>query len=203
MRACGNPASCRISGRCLSSTRASMGAGNPRVPVPERGAVLMPAMGRWRWSTFAMGLLSVVLVCAIALMAEQSPAKKDQAERAAKKGQAAGAAAPQKAAPAKRRPASIVGDDAKCIDCHDTVGHQGHGARPRVQGPSAQRQITAASRATAPARSTSTRRRARHDRQPEEPAAGPGERDVHDLPRSREARAVGRQPARSAQRSGA
>ena len=40
----------------------------------------MPAMVRYRWSTFAMGLLSLVLVGAIAvivLRAEQSPPKKE------------------------------------------------------------------------------------------------------------------------------
>ena len=99
----------------------------------------MPAIGRWRWSTFAMGLLSLVLVCAIALIAEQSPAKKEQAERAAKKGQTAGAAAPQKAAPAQAVAGEYVGDDAKCIDCHDTVGIKGtaHGRQFKDRAPAA------------------------------------------------------------------
>ena len=76
----------------------------------------MPAMVRCRWSTLAMGLLSVVLVGAIALVtarAEQSPPKKDQAGTAAKPGQA-----PQKPAPAQA-PGEYVGDDAKCLECHD------------------------------------------------------------------------------------
>src|SRR5512134_950908 len=77
----------------------------------------MPAMVRCRWSTFAMGLLSVVLVGAIALVAEQSPPKKDQTGKAAKSSQAAGAA--QKAAPAQAAPGEYVGDDAKCLECHD------------------------------------------------------------------------------------
>jgi len=93
-------------------------------------------MVRCRWSTFAMGLLSVVLVGAIALVAEQSPPKKDQA-RASKPGQAAGAAAPQKAAPAQAAPGEYVGDDAKCIECHDNITLKGtsHGREFKDRSP--------------------------------------------------------------------
>lgn len=99
----------------------------------------MPAMVRYRWSTFAMGLLSLVLVGAIAvivLRAEQSPPKKDQAGAAAKPkgGQATPAAAPQKAVPA-----DFYGNDAKCVECHETVGIKGtaHGREFKDRSPAA------------------------------------------------------------------
>jgi len=103
----------------------------------------MPAIVRSRWSTFAMGLLSVVLVGAIALIAEQSPPgqgkKGAQAGRAAKGGQAAGAAAPQKAAAATPVPADYVNDDAKCLECHDTQSVKGtaHGREFKERSPAA------------------------------------------------------------------
>ena len=98
----------------------------------------MPAMVRYRWSTFAMGLLSLVLVGAIAVMvagAEQSPPKKDQPERSARR------EAKLPLLPHRRRRArpDFYGDDAKCIECHDTVGIKGtaHGREFKDRSPAA------------------------------------------------------------------
>ena len=71
-----------------------------------------------RWFSFATGFLVVVLTCAIVLMAHsESPQQTAPAQPpAAKPG----------AAPAQAVAGEYVGDDAKCIDCHD----RDHGHRP-------------------------------------------------------------------------
>ena len=63
-----------------------------------------------RWSTFAAGFMSLVLACAIALVAEQSPPKSAKAVPAA---------------PQKPSPGEYVGNDQTCIDCHDTQSYKG------------------------------------------------------------------------------
>jgi DmsE family decaheme c-type cytochrome len=85
----------------------------------------MPLMGRLRWSTFVTGFMSLVLACAIALVAEQSPPK----------GAQAGAAA----APQKPVPAGYVGNDQTCIECHDTQSYKGtaHGREFKEKSPAA------------------------------------------------------------------
>jgi hypothetical protein len=97
----------------------------------------MPAMVRYRWSTFAMGLFSLVLVGAIAvivLRADQSPPKGDKPGATPKGGQAVPVAATQKAVPA-----DFYGNDAKCVECHDTIGIKGtaHGREFKDRSPAA------------------------------------------------------------------
>jgi DmsE family decaheme c-type cytochrome len=91
----------------------------------------MPLIGRLRWSTFVMGFMSLVLACAIVLVAEQSPPKGAQAGAPAP---AAAAGAPQKPAPA-----GYVGDDKKCVECHDTQSYKGtaHGREFKEKSPAA------------------------------------------------------------------
>ena len=97
-------------------------------------------------------------------------------------------------------PATSYGDDAKCIDCHDTVGIKGtaHGREFKDRSPAANHGCESCH---GPGK--------KHVETEGEPDTivslkslppDQAERDVHDLSRPRRARALGRQPARAAQR---
>jgi DmsE family decaheme c-type cytochrome len=75
----------------------------------------MSSIGRWRWSTFLIGLFALLLVLAIAVMAEQKPPQTPP-------GAKPGAAAPTAQQP---KPAGYVGDDTTCLTCHDAQGYKG------------------------------------------------------------------------------